>query len=380
MWRATKAAEAGLKAAAQALREAETRGGVLHADGEPLTCERLSDDRARRRSRPTAPRSATSSSAAAPQTATGHGSGVGPIARRRGGDRRRLAAGPRVRVLLRHRADVRGRDAGPGDRARGTRSSGGARRRRSRTSGPACTGRELWSAACDFFEAEGFPTQRKPGAVAMEGFPTALGHGVGLEVHEEPGLGRAGTELRRRRRDLDRAVPVPAGPRRRPGRGHPARDRRRRRGDQLAPDRPGPGDSRSRTPASPRRARCSSRSPGRGRAARARPRRTRSRPRSPAARRAGGRSRTAGRGRRAPRSGGRRSPTARSAGPPGWRGRRPRPCSRSGPSTPCSVVASQPLSRSSATISATVRPSATRSTPAVSVARSPGPKRSIASA
>jgi Xaa-Pro aminopeptidase len=61
---------------------------------------------------------------------------------------------------------------------------------------PGVLGRDLWALACDRFEAEGFPTQRSPGAQFMEGFPVALGHGVGLEVHEDPGLGRTGGELR----------------------------------------------------------------------------------------------------------------------------------------------------------------------------------------
>jgi Xaa-Pro aminopeptidase len=57
---------------------------------------------------------------------------------------------------------------------------------------PGVLGRELYDAACDRFEAEGFATQRRPGATVMEGFPTALGHGIGLEIHEAPGLGRTG--------------------------------------------------------------------------------------------------------------------------------------------------------------------------------------------
>ena len=57
---------------------------------------------------------------------------------------------------------------------------------------PGVLGRELYALACDRFEAEGFATQRSPGATVMEGFPTALGHGVGLEIHESPGLGRTG--------------------------------------------------------------------------------------------------------------------------------------------------------------------------------------------
>ena len=57
---------------------------------------------------------------------------------------------------------------------------------------PGVTGRELHEATCDLFEAAGWATQRTGGG--DEGFQFALGHGVGLEVHEAPGLGFSGRE------------------------------------------------------------------------------------------------------------------------------------------------------------------------------------------
>jgi Xaa-Pro aminopeptidase len=57
---------------------------------------------------------------------------------------------------------------------------------------PGVTGRELYAATCDLFEAAGWATQRTGGG--DEGFQFALGHGVGLEVHEPPGLGFSGRE------------------------------------------------------------------------------------------------------------------------------------------------------------------------------------------
>jgi Xaa-Pro aminopeptidase len=57
---------------------------------------------------------------------------------------------------------------------------------------PGVTGAELHGLACDVFEAAGHPTQRTkaPGETLREGFYFGLGHGVGLEVHEPPDLGR----------------------------------------------------------------------------------------------------------------------------------------------------------------------------------------------
>jgi Xaa-Pro aminopeptidase len=61
---------------------------------------------------------------------------------------------------------------------------------------PGITGRALYDLACDVFEGAGYPTQRTnaPGETLRSGFYHGLGHGVGLEVHEAPGLGRMGGE------------------------------------------------------------------------------------------------------------------------------------------------------------------------------------------
>ena len=52
--------------------------------------------------------------------------------------------------------------------------------------------REIYAASCEPFHAAGLPTQlsKEPGTVLEEGYFHGLGHGVGLEVHEAPSLGR----------------------------------------------------------------------------------------------------------------------------------------------------------------------------------------------
>jgi Xaa-Pro aminopeptidase len=62
---------------------------------------------------------------------------------------------------------------------------------------PGANGKAIWEIACDVYEAAGQPTQRSKneGEVLRDGFFHGLGHGVGLDVHEEPGLGRSGDDL-----------------------------------------------------------------------------------------------------------------------------------------------------------------------------------------
>jgi len=61
---------------------------------------------------------------------------------------------------------------------------------------PGVTGRALYDIAAEVVERAGHPTQRtrEPGQQLRHGFYFGLGHGVGLEVHEPPGLGLSGRD------------------------------------------------------------------------------------------------------------------------------------------------------------------------------------------
>jgi Xaa-Pro aminopeptidase len=62
---------------------------------------------------------------------------------------------------------------------------------------PGVNGRAIYDIACEVYENAGIPTQRTKadGEILRDGFFHGLGHGVGLDVHEEPGLGRSGDDL-----------------------------------------------------------------------------------------------------------------------------------------------------------------------------------------
>jgi Xaa-Pro aminopeptidase len=192
--RAARAAVAGMEECARVLREAEIDGDGLRHEGEVLTSELL---RARVRevcARLGAP--APDDIIVAPMRpgdAVGHESGSGPLP----------AHAP---ICL----DLWPQDEASGCWADMTRTwvRGDitdamadlhrlvleAHERSLAATRPGVPGVEIYGAACDVFEAAGHPTQRtkKPGETLQHGFYFGLGHGVGLEVHEAPALGRTG--------------------------------------------------------------------------------------------------------------------------------------------------------------------------------------------
>jgi Xaa-Pro aminopeptidase len=189
--RAQVAAEAGMSAAAEVLRQAVLDGDRLVVGGEVLTAEsvRAALREACRRNGAPAPPDVIVASI---WQGSGHDPGSGPLP-------------ANLPIVI----DLWPRDESSGCSADMTRTfvvgeiSDDVRALESRVRTaleqareavrPGVTGRELHGLVCDTFEAAGHRTQRTgPGDHPEEGFQFSLGHGVGLAIHEEPSLGQTG--------------------------------------------------------------------------------------------------------------------------------------------------------------------------------------------
>jgi Xaa-Pro aminopeptidase len=193
--RAQLAAEAGTRAVAEMLRRAEPVDGVLQVDGEPLTSERL--------------KAAVSVAflengavaddlivAHGEQTCIGHHMGSGPI---RSGEPITVDLWPRDNITGFHTDMTRTFVTGPisDELADYHRLCVEVHEQVIPAIRPGVTGKELHTIASRVVESGGYRSQlsKKPGEVLLDGFFHGLGHGVGLEVHEEPQLDFSGGEL-----------------------------------------------------------------------------------------------------------------------------------------------------------------------------------------
>ena len=191
--RAQKAAEAGMGAARDLLARAEPQNGGLTVDGEQLTSELI---------KASIRRAFTEHGMSADdfivahggQAAMGHDMGSGPIS-------------PDEPVVI----DLWPKDpesacyadmtrtyvvgTPPDELVEYHRLVKEALDRSFEATKAGVPGVEVFELVCRLFEDNGHRTalSKKPGEVLSDGFFHGLGHGVGLEVHEAPNLGRGGT-------------------------------------------------------------------------------------------------------------------------------------------------------------------------------------------
>jgi Xaa-Pro aminopeptidase len=188
--RAQRAAEAAMDAVRETLRSARPNGSGLTVGGEQLTSELL-----KRRIEHVFSEHGVAAEefivAHGAQSAVGHEMGSGPI-------------GPNEPIVV----DLWPRDRDTGCYADMTRTYalgepsdelrewhrlvlealrnalGGIR--------AGAEGRDLYVQTCELFQEHVYPTglTKEPGQVLEDGFFHGLGHGVGLEVHEDPNMGR----------------------------------------------------------------------------------------------------------------------------------------------------------------------------------------------
>jgi Xaa-Pro aminopeptidase len=187
--RAQRAAEAAMDACRDMLRRASTNGDGLILDGDALTVERVKSAM----NMVFAAHGTTAEEfivAPGPQGAVGHDMGSGPI---RPGVPIVVDLWPRDNESAVYCDMTRTFVVGdvPEDVREWHRLCKEALDRALSDIRPGADGKAIFDGTCEIFEAAGEPTQRtkQDGEPLADGFFHALGHGVGLEVHEEPGMG-----------------------------------------------------------------------------------------------------------------------------------------------------------------------------------------------
>ena len=188
-----KAAEAAMGTARDLIFRAESANGEVKVDGETLTSERLKAEIRRVFSEHGVSGDDFIVSHGA-QTAIGHELGHGPIAPNEpividlwpkdpdsacyADMTRTFVVGEAPEELVKYHGLVKEAL----DRSLAATKAGVA-------------GSEVYTLVCNLFEENGQKTtlSKAPGEVLEEGFFHGLGHGVGLEVHEAPSLGRGGS-------------------------------------------------------------------------------------------------------------------------------------------------------------------------------------------
>jgi Xaa-Pro aminopeptidase len=193
--RAQRAAEAGMDAARDLFRRAEQSNGSLVVDGEPLTSEhvKVAIQNAFTLHGCTAEEFIVSHGA---QSAIGHEMGSGEI---RAGEPIVIDLWPKdvetacyadmTRTFCIGDIPTQLRDYHSIVKESLDRSleavRGGAK------------GPDVYAVSCEPFHREGHKTllNKEPREIVQDGYFHSLGHGVGLEVHEQPGLARGGDEL-----------------------------------------------------------------------------------------------------------------------------------------------------------------------------------------
>jgi Xaa-Pro aminopeptidase len=188
--KAQRGTETAMAAARDMLRAAEAGNGTLMLDGEPLTSERIKA-RIGEVFTDNALVSDVMIVAHGAQGAEGHETGSGPIS-------------PGESVVI----DLFPRDSASGCYADMTRTFvvgdipeelaeyhkyvDEALRRSVEAVKAGAEGNAIYRLVCDIFHEAGYPTQlsKQEGEVLSNGFFHGLGHGVGLEVHEQPWLSR----------------------------------------------------------------------------------------------------------------------------------------------------------------------------------------------